>query len=233
MIIDCHGNGIRLLNPDSSSNKTKQHRLQDLINQSCNVYFLNKKSGIEYVNKACAELNSFASFKDAKGRVVSEYAEKDSANQTLRNDTWVVTTKQNLIIEQEFSLLCGTSYHYLTVKMPWYNESNQLLGLLGFSVAIGLQPLAQSIRQLSNVGLLTTTKQLHLPGTVIDKIYLSKRETECLQWYVKGKTAKEIGQTLGLSYRTIQHYLENVKTKLGVNSKSQLIEKAINYFYSE
>lgn len=55
----------------------------------------------------------------------------------------------------------------------------------------------------------------------------SQRETECLYFLVRGKTAKGIAQILNLSVRTIESYISNLKIKLGCYSKTELIEKAI------
>lgn len=52
---------------------------------------------------------------------------------------------------------------------------------------------------------------------------LSKREIECLKLYVQGNTAKEISLILGLSRRSIENYIYNIKGKLGVSTKVDLI----------
>ncbi|MDQ3239769.1 MAG: LuxR C-terminal-related transcriptional regulator [bacterium] len=52
---------------------------------------------------------------------------------------------------------------------------------------------------------------------------LSKKESEISMLLVKGKTAKEIARVLNLSYRTVEHYIENVKSKFGVKRKAHLI----------
>lgn len=53
---------------------------------------------------------------------------------------------------------------------------------------------------------------------------------QCLQLTIKGFTAKKIAKELGLSFRTIEEYLTNIRTKAGVNSKSELIEMVIQNF---
>jgi len=53
---------------------------------------------------------------------------------------------------------------------------------------------------------------------------LSKRERQCLQLILANKTASEMGDLLNLSSRTVEHYLENAKDKLGVLTRSKLIE---------
>jgi len=62
------------------------------------------------------------------------------------------------------------------------------------------------------------------------EIQLSKREIESLYHYTQGKTAKEIGKILQLSNRTIENYLRNIKCKLGVTSKVELIHKTWHLF---
>ena len=46
-------------------------------------------------------------------------------------------------------------------------------------------------------------------------ITFSKRETEVLKWIILGKTATETGIILSISSRTVEHYLDEVKKKLG------------------
>lgn len=53
--------------------------------------------------------------------------------------------------------------------------------------------------------------------------YLTKREYECLSYIAKGKTFKEAGYCLGLTERTVGYYINNIKSRLGCQNKSQLI----------
>lgn len=55
---------------------------------------------------------------------------------------------------------------------------------------------------------------------------LSARERECLGLIGQNLTYQEIGNLLDLSPRTIEHYLESVKNKLGVNSRAELLMAA-------
>lgn len=56
-------------------------------------------------------------------------------------------------------------------------------------------------------------------------IYLTKREMECLHWYVHDKTAEEVGMILGLSKRTVETHLLSAKNKTNYFKKGQLIRK--------
>ena len=49
---------------------------------------------------------------------------------------------------------------------------------------------------------------------------LTQRESEVLNWLIKGKTNRDIGEILGTSPRTINKHLEHVFVKLGVETRT-------------
>lgn len=53
---------------------------------------------------------------------------------------------------------------------------------------------------------------------------LSSREQQCLELFKKGKSAQATADILGLSRRTVEHYLDNLKAKLNCDSKWELLE---------
>lgn len=53
---------------------------------------------------------------------------------------------------------------------------------------------------------------------------LSSRELETLYYYLFGKTAKEIGRLLDLSFRTVETHISNIKNKFGVSTKTALMQ---------
>jgi DNA-binding NarL/FixJ family response regulator len=70
----------------------------------------------------------------------------------------------------------------------------------------------------------TRMKQYNLKSTQGHDVVLSERQLECLYQLTKGRTAKEIAQKLGVSFRTIQTHLNVVKEKMGVHSRSAALE---------
>jgi DNA-binding CsgD family transcriptional regulator len=48
--------------------------------------------------------------------------------------------------------------------------------------------------------------------------YLTRREYDCVSLWFCGKTAKQIGAILGMSFRTVETHLENVKGKFNIGS---------------
>lgn len=53
---------------------------------------------------------------------------------------------------------------------------------------------------------------------------LSPREEECLNLFKQGKSAQATAAILGLSERTVEHYFEHIKNKMGCSSKWELLE---------
>ncbi len=53
---------------------------------------------------------------------------------------------------------------------------------------------------------------------------ITNREWQCLQLYYQGKSANQTGEILGISRRTVETYFVNLKNKLNVDSKSELID---------
>lgn len=65
-------------------------------------------------------------------------------------------------------------------------------------------------------------KKLGMEAYVEKATLLSKRERDCLNALLKGKTAKETATNLKLSPRTIEAYLESLKKKLKCTNKGEL-----------
>lgn len=59
----------------------------------------------------------------------------------------------------------------------------------------------------------------------------SPRELECLFCMLRGMSAKQIGNFLGLTKRTIEFYIDNIKNKVGCSKKSQLLDIALEKGY--
>jgi len=55
-------------------------------------------------------------------------------------------------------------------------------------------------------------------------IYLSQREAECVARLLYGYRYKKIASELGLSRRTVESYLNNVRNKMHCRTKAELIK---------
>lgn len=56
---------------------------------------------------------------------------------------------------------------------------------------------------------------------------LSRRQVECLEMVARGKTSAEIANAMGVSRRTIDHYVADTCVRLGVRNRTQAVAKAI------
>jgi len=59
-------------------------------------------------------------------------------------------------------------------------------------------------------------------GKTFNNEYLTKREIDVLTYVVLGQTAKKIAQSLQISYRTVESYIDTLKYKLGCRSKNEI-----------
>lgn len=55
--------------------------------------------------------------------------------------------------------------------------------------------------------------------SLLEKIGLTPREVEIMEWVARGKTNKEIGLVLDISPRTTSKHLEHIYLKFGVTSR--------------
>ena len=56
---------------------------------------------------------------------------------------------------------------------------------------------------------------------------LTTRENEVLRWLAHGKTDAEIAALLGLSPRTVQKHLQHIYVKLGVETRTAAVMRAL------
>ena len=77
-----------------------------------------------------------------------------------------------------------------SIKAPLLSKTKKMIGMVGVSI----------IRYQSAF------------NEVVDREGLSERQLDCLYFLVKGKSTKQTAQTMKLSHRTVEHYLENIKS---------------------
>lgn len=106
-----------------------------------------------------------------------------------------------------------------------------------------LEVLSQGVlmTELKDESNLLDEETLYLPGdrAVLleacgwkNLLTLSKREKQCLVLFKEGHTYHTIGLSLGLSVRTIEHYMESVKNKLNLETRTELFlaaEKLVQF----
>lgn len=62
------------------------------------------------------------------------------------------------------------------------------------------------------------------------KYQFTPREIECLPLLIKGYTSKQIAEFLHISYRTVEDYVNNIKDKMNVTTKNELVSLLTELF---
>ena len=218
LIISNHLNGIRLVRPNGSDHRS----IKNLFKLSANVFFLRPNSSIEKLNETCIKSMAFDSEKEAYGKTMLDISPLENAQTALATDLEVVKTSRRHIVKNTIILNKDdiADQTFLSVKMPWYNEANHLVGVFGASILFDHPLFAETLDYFSHLGWLNNNPPNFNP-------ILSKRENGLIPYTKQGKTAKEIALSLHLSVRTIEYYIANIKDKLQVSKKSKLIDKTL------
>lgn len=233
------GNGFKLIRPDDPLNNIYQLSLKsvgEVFNSSLHLYFLNAQSRIQNMNETSMLTCGYPSLKKAVGKTRELVADKQAVERITREDQLVIKNQEMQLFEEVFVRLDEVHLPCLAFKFPWYDANNRIIGLFGCSIVLNqdnLFAIAQSMSEMIQLGLLTSPKALTdatsiLPGKQTQGIYLTKRESECLNLLARGKNTKMIANMLELSPRTVEYYIENAKVKFNVRYRSELIEKYIS-----
>lgn len=101
-------------------------------------------------------------------------------------------------------------------------ESSSLLDLKGedFLTNLPIHP------DLSSEALIKYLAATGKKSEIAKALLLSPREKECILHLTSGRSAKETAFAMNLSPRTVESYLENIKTKLGCSTKQEIFSLA-------
>lgn len=60
-------------------------------------------------------------------------------------------------------------------------------------------------------------------------VKLAKRELQALTWVARGKTSAQIAGILGLSKRTVDFHIDRARLKLGTDTRTEAVVKALSH----
>lgn len=152
---------------------------------------------------------------------------KIEADSFRQNDSDVI--KKNLTAQfYEPETVFEKETLQLSIKTPLRAKDGTVVGVLGLSRDLPQSPTNDIYQHLCEMDGLS-----HSVGAFandLDKWKIQKipaRQEECLFYLVQGMTIKQIARQTNLSPRTVEHYLDALKSKLNCHSRSQLITKAL------
>ena len=228
LCLEFKSNGVKLIKPELHTNLEKPVRMADILRLPFNVYFLDKNSVLQKSNEHHASTLGFSSPQVARGTDIFDICVYHSARRIIHNDRSIIQNKSVLITEEDHTNIENNAIQWdcLSIKTPWYNEDNNIIGIFGCSIVIGQHSIAIALNHIKSLGLLDKDSPMQFTERLAKKkICLTKREQQCAYYIVRGYTALQISEHLGLSKRTVEHYIDNIKVKLDVANKAALIEK--------
>lgn len=181
------------------------HILNTLDTTVADIYWKDKKGRYLGVNKTFLNFASLQSYDDVIGKTDWDLCWAEQAPIMRENDSEVIymgIAKKCI----EPSKIGNKIKLFLNHKRPLRSRTGKIIGVFGMSIMLD--------------GDRTAFSNFTAQG-------LSKRQTECLYYLTRGKTAKEIANILNLSCRTVEHYLDTIKTKWNCNSRQELLEIAL------
>ena len=234
------GHGIKLVDPKKpiamiQGGQKTNHSVESVLSLPFNFYFLNIQGKTQLMNEESALMCGFASAEESIGKSLHDVSNEESAVHLINNCSEVMSSNTVKIFEEQNVRKDGLNLQFLSIKCRWYDDDNVIRGVFGCSIVLGKHSLATSLSAVMELNLfdsnkMSDNKQNQIPNLINNKTYLSKRELECLHLTIKGYTAKRIGRELGISHRTVEEYLLNIRIKTGASSKAELIEMTIDEF---
>jgi DNA-binding CsgD family transcriptional regulator len=209
--------------------------IKEFMHMSTSFWVLDTHGKTIMINAEGADVCGFKSTKDAVGKSLVDVSSKETAMQLIGNCHDVIQVKEPKIYDEINIRKDGLQQQFLSIKLPLYDNQQNVRGVFGVSIVLGRHALADNLNFLQQIGILANT----VPATTLTcdaqpyslelTTQLPARELECLRYIMQGYTSKMIARELGLSFRTVESYIRNLKNRLGVATRFELMQIAKKY----
>lgn len=227
--------GVKLVKPTAANHPVSLPNIvSNIMSLPVNVYFMDIDSCMRKVNDQTAKSCGYISTVNAIGKSIRDVSKKETANRIIKNDREIISNRINKVTTETYTRLDDIDLTAISIKFPWY-QNDEVIGVMGCSILVDQQnitSLSDTLSKLMQTGLLMPSQAVasSLPGLIIDDVYFDERDQQILYLTVRGKTAKNIARIISISHRTVEHRIEKIKLKLSVATRSELIDKVIDYF---
>lgn len=189
-------------------------------------------------NRNALKLLGFNDLDEMAGKKYLEMKCKaaEFANQYHIEDEKVVLHKETLSILYYLKFADDRNHLLYAKKGPLISPSNNETLIFSQAYFLNDKHITRFLQQVIEFDIKRYHNQTS-PGCYyfvennVGSLKLPKQQHACLYYLLRGKTAKQIGQQLSLSTRTTEYYIDILKNKFKCETKSQLIEHAIELGY--
>ena len=198
--------------------KARYHNLDSVIRQMDavlsyspgNTFLKDRQGVILYCNQAMANIAGFDDREKLVGRKDSDFClSQRSLDIVLNNDSLVLQTRKTLRCSELAELPCGNILTFQVEKKPFYHNG-KVIGVWGTSMAtstlVGKNAQANYFDCRTN-----------------QMLKLTSRQKTCLWHLLQGKSAKEVAIDMGLSFRTVENHIYNIKLVNNIRSLRELL----------
>ncbi|WP_283132205.1 helix-turn-helix transcriptional regulator [Enterovibrio norvegicus] len=185
-------------------------------------------SNFVYVNQNFVDLVGVSSHHDLIGKTNFDIPAPLTACAEVfqQQDQTVMTSGKNIQVLNIHPYPDGEWHAHIFTKMPWYSESGELIGVIFHGQAIN-EFAALEVGQWICRAIGSSKKDLTIGKETKPHPPLSPRESEVLFLHMYGKKPQFIANALGVSVKTIENHFANLRLKLGVKTKTDLMDKAL------
>lgn len=226
LLIQRCGYGVKLIKPDHKKHtQNGYYTVAQALSLPVSIYFLNTESVIQNINESNLICLRETSAKNCIGKTAFNFLIKNEAQHIINNDIEIMRSNSVKIIEENVN-----QSPYISIKIPWYDEKEKIIGLMGLSINLDRQSLSESLFHAKKLGLMdfsasSSNVRSLVSGLHINNTYFSKREIEIMREVVSGKTSKKIAEKFNVSSSIIDQHLDNIKFKLGGSFDDNIVER--------
>lgn len=205
---------------------------QTLVNSlPGNHYFKDSESRYLAINNGFSNILKLESLDKLVGQSDFNQPWEQYADVYRNNDKKVISSNKSSIFVHPIVTYNKEKILIINKKIPFSNDEGTNIGILGSDIiitsnkALKMFEFQQEDIQVSD---LSDIFEQYIMVDDFSDFGLTTREGQCLFYLIRGKTAKEIGNILLISKRTVEKHIEQVKSKLHCKTRSCLINKCIS-----
>lgn len=196
---------------------------EQLLNQ-VNLYVWAKDKNYRYLD--CNENYAKAAGLDSPQQIIGKTDDQLPWRELadfFRAGDYGVLQGNTRINAPEISSTVNNVTDILVTENQLLDRNNKCIGIVGSFIDITGKQL------INKTGYFDPKADRYYLGDALDNTYLTAREIEVFKRLLLGYSARETGERLKISPKTVEDYIGNIKLKLQAKSKGEIIATAIQF----